>query len=104
MALQIDHTGNGLLFNLRVQPRASKNAVAGLYGGALKLKITAAPVKGAANNACVRFLAKSLDVPKSAVEIISGATGRDKRVCVRADKLAPEELERRLRMLAGESV
>jgi uncharacterized protein len=65
-------------FAVRVQPRARKNAITGQVGDAIKLSLTAPPVEGAANEACVDFFAKLLRVPRSAVSIASGETGRNK--------------------------
>lgn len=70
-------------FRVRVAPRASRDAVAGVHDGALKVALTAPPVGGAANVALVKFLAKRLGVPKGAVEILRGDTSRDKLVRVR---------------------
>jgi uncharacterized protein len=66
-----------------VQPRASKNMIAGLHGNALKVKLTAAPVDNAANEMCVEFLSKCLKLPKSSVEITTGKTGRTKQIFIR---------------------
>jgi uncharacterized protein (TIGR00251 family) len=65
-----------------VQPRASRTELAGPHGGALRVRLTAPPVDGAANEALVRFLAEQLDVPRSAVRLDAGATGRSKLVTV----------------------
>ncbi len=79
-----DHP-EGVVFRVYVQPRASRNEVVGPHNGALKVKLTAPPVGGAANKMCVAFFAKTLGVPKSAVEILSGQTGRSKTVLVRGE-------------------
>ena len=63
-----------------VQPRASRNAVAGLQAGALKLQLTAPPVAGAANEACLRFLADLLGVRRSRLAIVKGDKGRQKLI------------------------
>lgn len=65
-----------------VQPRAAKTEVAGLHGDAIKIRLKAPPVEGAANDELVRFLAKKLGVPRLAVQIVGGATSRSKRVSV----------------------
>lgn len=65
-----------------VQPRASKNEVVGLQGGAIKIRVAAPPVDGEANAALVRYLAKALGVPRSAVVVARGQTGRRKLVHV----------------------
>ncbi len=73
-------TPKGVVLNLYIQPRASKNEICGLVDNSLKLRLTSPPVDGAANKLCREFLADLLHVPKSAVEIISGETSRHKRV------------------------
>ncbi len=72
----------GVVFAVFVQPKASRNQVAGLHGDALKIRLTAPPVEGAANKACTQFLAKTLGVPKSAVEIVSGHASRNKKILI----------------------
>lgn len=74
----------GVTFKVTVQPRGSRNELVGLQGDALKIKLTAPPVEGAANRMCVEFLAKSLKVRKSDVEIIQGHSSRAKKVLVRS--------------------
>ena len=73
-----------LLLNIRVQPKASHDEIVGPHNNALKIRITAPPVDGKANAHLVRFLAKSFGVAKSRIELISGETGREKRLRVRA--------------------
>jgi len=68
--------------SVRIQPRASKNEVVRLENGSLKIRLTAPPVDGAANEALVKFLADRFSVAKSRVEIVSGHTSRDKIVRV----------------------
>ena len=63
-----------------VQPRASRTEVVGVHGDAIKLRVAAPPVEGAANEEVRRFLAKVLDVSMSAVAIVHGDTGRRKTV------------------------
>lgn len=72
-----------LTFSVRVQPRASKNEVAGALGGALKIRLCAPPIENRANEALVEFLSDLLKTPKSAVRIQSGEHGRNKRVEIR---------------------
>jgi len=81
---------------VRVQPRASSTEIAGRHGDALKVRLTAPPVDGAANDALVRFLAERLDVPRSAVRIEVGGTGRSKIVVV--EGISPEAAKRRLEL------
>jgi uncharacterized protein len=71
-------TPTGIRLRIRVQPRASRTEIAGLHGNAVKVRLAAPPVDGAANEALARFIARHLGVPRSAVRIESGATGRSK--------------------------
>ena len=71
-----------IVLSIHVQPRASRTEVAGLHGDALKIRLAAPPVDGAANDECVRFLARALGVGRAAVEILSGQTSRRKVVRV----------------------
>jgi uncharacterized protein (TIGR00251 family) len=82
---------------LRIQPRASGDAVVGERDGAIAIRLRAAPVDGAANGALIRFLARTLGVPQRAVRLVRGHSGRHKWVTV-AD-LEPDEVRQRL--LAG---
>ncbi len=68
----------GILVRLRVQPRATRTAAAGVYENRLKLKVNAPPVDGAANKACQKFLSKIFKVPKSIIILHSGAKSRNK--------------------------
>ena len=81
----IQETDQGIAIRVFVQPRSSKNLVAGPHGDALKIKLTAPPVDGAANKMCVAFLAKQLGLPKSRFEITAGQTSRTKIVLIHAD-------------------
>ena len=78
----IEATAKGVFIRVRVQPRASRDQVAGIQGEAIKIRISAPPVEGEANDALVKFLAKQLGVPRSAVEVVRGQTGRKKTVRV----------------------
>jgi len=78
----VDEKKGDLFFRIFVQPKSSKNMVTGIHGDALKVKITAPPVDGAANAMCIKFFSKFLGVSKSSIEIVSGQTGRNKRVRV----------------------
>ena len=81
--LNVDERNGETFFTVRVQPRASRTATAGVRDGALVVRLTAPPVEGEANEALVALLASCLKAPKSAVRILSGARGRTKRVAVR---------------------
>ncbi len=78
--LDIREDPEGVVFKVKVQPRATKNQAVGLYGDALKLRLTASPVDGEANQACKVFFAKLFKVPKNNVELVSGQTGRNKYI------------------------
>ncbi len=75
--------GGSVTFTVRVQPRASRDAIAGEWNGALKIALTAPPVDDRANEALRRFLAERLNVPLAAVRILSGDRSRMKRIEVR---------------------
>jgi uncharacterized protein (TIGR00251 family) len=79
-----------------VQPRAKRNAIVGELGDALKLNLTAPPVEGRANEACIEFLANLLEVPRSSVSIASGESSRQK--VIRVVGLSAEQLRKRLGM------
>jgi uncharacterized protein (TIGR00251 family) len=71
---------NGLIFTVRVVPRASKTEIAGALDGALKVRIALPPVNGAANAELVKFLSKTFGVAKTEIEIISGETSKTKQI------------------------
>jgi uncharacterized protein (TIGR00251 family) len=76
--------GNGVArFAVRVQPRASRDEIAGEWQDGVKIRLTAPPVDDRANEALRRFLATNLNVPLSAVRIAAGEHSRSKRVEVR---------------------
>jgi uncharacterized protein (TIGR00251 family) len=91
---KITDAQKGAAFPVRVVPRASKNEVAGQVGEAIKVRLTAPPVEGKANEALIAFLAEKLGVRRSQVEIVAGETSRNKMVCVLG--LSPVEVEKRL--------
>ena len=72
----------GLILFLKIQPRAAKNAIGGIQGKELKVRITAPPVDSAANEALVRFLAETLGCARNAVHIVRGQTSRHKQVLI----------------------
>ncbi len=103
VALQLDADDRGIRFAVYVQPRASRNEVTGLHDGALRVRLKAPPVEGAANRMCLKFLAKLLDVPKSSLEITAGRASRRKRVLYRCPP-GPgraREIERLRRLLSA---
>ena len=84
------------VLDIHVQPRAARTEIVGPHGDAIKIRVAAPPVDGAANQALVRFIAERLGVPRSAVSLSSGASGRRKRVVVEGLDVA----EARRRLLA----
>ncbi len=92
--LDIQREKGGASFAVKVVPRASRDAIAEVAAGALKVRLTAPPVEGAANRALVKFMAKTLGVPKSSVQVTAGHKSRHKRLWV--EGLAPGEVARRL--------
>jgi uncharacterized protein (TIGR00251 family) len=73
---------DGCVIKVLVVPRASKNEVIGEHNGALKVRVTAPPVDGAANEQLIRVLSKYFDVSKSSVKIVGGSTARLKQIRV----------------------
>jgi uncharacterized protein len=78
--LIIQQAGNSVIFSVKVVPRSSKTAIAGLLGGMLKVKLAAAPEKGKANESLVEFLADTLGVKRNMVTITSGLTSPVKTI------------------------
>jgi hypothetical protein len=85
----------GLVIKVFVQPKASRNMIAGLYDDALKIKLTAPPVEGAANKMCLKYLAKCLKIPAAALEILSGQSSRTKRILLRYETDNVSEIEKK---------
>ena len=80
MPLTVRTRDNSVRFAVRVQPRASRSEIAGVHGDALKIRLSAPPVDGAANDALVELMAGSLGVTKRAVRIVSGEQSHSKVV------------------------
>ena len=81
-----------LVCMIRVQPRASRPGLAGVIGDRLKLRVHAPPVEGAANTAVLRWAADAFGVPVGAVEIVSGATARNKTLRIVSPRKIPAEI------------
>jgi uncharacterized protein (TIGR00251 family) len=81
----------GVELFLYIQPRASRNKVAGLQGEELKVALTAPPVDGAANKACCLFIARLCDIPRSQVMLIAGQTSRHKRLLLKGADIGKVE-------------
>lgn len=69
-----------LILKIKVEPRSSRSSIIGMYGDALKVKLTSAPVDGKANKELIELLAKELGIKKKDVEIMSGETSKNKVV------------------------
>jgi uncharacterized protein (TIGR00251 family) len=80
--MEIAASPGGVTFYVQVQPRASRDAIAGGHVDALKIRLTTPPVDERANDALVRLLAERLNVPRAAVRIMAGEKSRRKRVVV----------------------
>ncbi len=81
--IEVAEHAEGCVLRVRAQPGARKTAVIGEHGGALKLAVTAPPEDGRANDALVELLRNLLGLKRSEIELISGATSRDKRFLIR---------------------
>jgi uncharacterized protein (TIGR00251 family) len=79
---------------LRIQPGAARAGIVGRHGDAWKIRVAAAPEAGRANEAVLRLLGETLSLPRTAMTLVSGHTGRDKTV--RLDGVGPAQVERRL--------
>jgi uncharacterized protein (TIGR00251 family) len=92
--VEVSARRDGVLFTVRVTPRASRNEIAGSQEGVLRVRLCAPPVEGKANKALVAFLASVLGVSKQDIEIVGGHTGRQKVVHV--EGISPREASARL--------
>jgi uncharacterized protein len=92
--IEVQESPAGMTFRVKVQPRARRNAVVGQLGDALKVALTAPPVEGRANEACIEFFAEFLQLPRSSIKIVSGQSSRNK--VIRVVGISAEELRRRL--------
>jgi uncharacterized protein (TIGR00251 family) len=80
--LNIREVEGGVVFSVKVVPAGSKTAISGLLNGMIKVKVSAAPEKGKANQRLIEFLAKQLGVKKSSIRIIAGQTNPIKKIQV----------------------
>jgi uncharacterized protein len=81
--LSVRETKDGLVFRIKVTPRSSRCEIAGVQDGVLKLKITAPPVEGKANEECIRYLSDAIGVKRNQVTIIGGHKSRIKTIAVK---------------------
>lgn len=92
--LNITETREGLRLQVLVQPRSARNQIVGEFEGALKIKLTAPPVEGEANQALVAFLSAQLKLPKSRVRLAKGEASRHKTVDIKG--ISPDQLIKKL--------
>ncbi len=92
--IPLHETSSGVTFAVKVQPRARRNAIVGELGDALKIALTAPPVDGRANQACIDYFANLLNLPRSSITIASGQSSRNK--VIRVVGISADELKRRL--------
>ena len=93
--IPVRESAGAVTFAVKVHPRAKRDAVSGEIGDALKVALNAPPVDGKANEACIRFLADILRVPRSSVTIAAGETNRNK--LIRVVGVSAAQAEERLR-------
>ena len=82
-ALIVQDTKAGAVLSVHIQPKASTTECVGIHGDAIKIRVAAPPIDGAANDELIRFLARRLSIPVTSVQIKSGAAGRHKRVLLK---------------------
>lgn len=87
--------GEDLILTIQAQPRAKRDAIAGVHGDALKIQVKAAPADGRANAVLIALLAARFGVPRTSVVIERGRTARRKQVRVKAPQTGPETLPSR---------
>ncbi len=92
--VSVHDTPTGVTFAVKLHPRAKKNVITGELGDALKVSLTAPPIDGRANEACIELFAKLLKVPRSSVTIASGQTSRNK--VIRVTGLSAEEVRKHI--------
>jgi uncharacterized protein len=99
---EVRDTSQGAAFSVKVHPRAKRDAITGEFGDALKLNLTAPPIEGRANEACIEFFAKLLRVPRSSVTIAAGQNSRNK--VIRISGMSADEVHKRLDWRKSRSV
>lgn len=90
----LTETPEGVILNVKAQPRSSKSGLDGILGDAIKVKIKCAPVDGKANKELVETLADVFDLPKSSVVFKSGETSKTKRILLKG--VSAERVQREL--------
>jgi uncharacterized protein (TIGR00251 family) len=85
-------TGEVLTLTLHIQPGAKRSEVVGLHGEALKIRLAAPPIEGRANEALLKFIAASFNVPVRQVELKQGEQSRQKVLAITGSKVPPDSL------------
>lgn len=85
--------GDALILRIKAQPKASKDEFCEVLGERLKIRITAPPVDGKANQHLIKFLARQFKVKQSQIELLAGETSRDKRFIIYAPQRIPDNLQ-----------
>ena len=98
--LSLEQTKHGVILPIRAHAGSRRNAILGAREGALRVAVTAAPEKGKANQAIIALLAKTLNVPKSAIELVSGDTSQHKRFVI--DGLSVQDARDALAPIVGD--
>ena len=96
--IHLTESKKGLTFDIHVTPHASRAEITSIQDGAFKVRVTAPPVEGAANEACIELLSKKLGLRKSQMKISAGARGRKKTILVR--EISKADLEQKIHKLA----
>lgn len=91
-SIPVRQSGDAVTFSVRVHPKARRDGISGIVGDSLKLDLTAPPVEGKANEACIRFFAEFLKVSRSSVTIAAGTNSRNK--VIRVQGVSAAEVER----------
>jgi uncharacterized protein (TIGR00251 family) len=100
--ISVQDSSSGVTFTVKVHPRAKKNAITGELGDTLKLSLTAPPIDGKANEACIEFFARLLKVARSSVTIASGQSSR--RKVIRVVGISTEEIRKSIEIKTRESL
>lgn len=78
-----DNSDNGLILDINVRPRASKNSLQRTKDGKIKLRLTSPPIDGLANERCIEYLAKLFSIPRQRISIIKGLKSREKMIKIK---------------------
>lgn len=100
MGIRVEERAGALVITIRAQPGARRQGIVGAHGDALKIAVTQPPEKGKANDAILTALCKTLGLRRSQIELVSGATSRQKRVAIRGVSAA--ELRQRIEAALAE--